>query len=130
VVNLTEAIMIVYKNESYKIMGACFAVHSKLGCGFLEKVYHEALEREFIKRDISFIHEAELTINYDNNVLDKKYFADFVCFNKIIIEIKACESLNDIYTAQVLNYLSATGFKLGLLVNFGTKSLTYKRIVK
>ena len=121
--------MIIYKDESYKIMGACFAVHSKLGSGFLEKVYHEALEKELGKQGIPFIHEAKLSINYDNTILEKKYYADFVCYDKIILEIKACESLNNNYVAQVINYLSATNFKLGILLNFGTKSLTYKRIV-
>ena len=121
--------MIIYKDESYKIMGACFAVHSKLGSGFLEKVYHEALEKELVKQGIPFIHEAKLSINYDNTILEKKYYADFVCYDKIILEIKACESLNNNYVAQVINYLSATNFKLGILLNFGTKSLTYKRIV-
>jgi len=122
--------MIVYKDESYKIMGACFAVHSKLGNGFLEKVYHEALEKELINRGIPYIHEKKLSINYDNSILDKKYYADFVCFGKIILELKACERLNNIHFSQVLNYLSATNFKLGILLNFGTSSLTYKRIVK
>jgi len=121
--------MIIYKDESYKIMGACFAVHSKLGSGFLEKVYHEALEKELVKQGIPFIHEAKLSINYDNTILEKKYYADFVCYDKIILEIKACESLNNNYVAQVINYLSATNFKLGILLNFGTKSLTYERIV-
>ena len=121
--------MLIYKDESYKIMGACFAVHTKLGSGFLEKVYHEALQKEFINRNIPFIHEAELEIKFNDSILEKKYYADFVCYDKIILEIKACEKLNDLHFAQVLNYLSATNFKLGILLNFGTKSLTYKRII-
>lgn len=122
--------MIIYKEESYKIIGACFAVHSKLGCGFLEKVYHEALAKELTVRNIPFKNETQLSIKYDDTILEKKYYADFVCYDKIILEIKACDSLNDLHYAQVLNYLSATNFKLGILINFGTKSLTYKRLVK
>ena len=122
--------MIIYKEESYKIIGACFAVHSKLGCGFLEKVYHEALAKELTGRNIPFKNETQLLIKYDDTILEKKYYADFVCYDKIILEIKACDSLNDLHYAQVLNYLSATNFKLGILINFGTKSLTYKRLVK
>ena len=122
--------MIIYKEESYKIIGACFAVHSKLGCGFLEKVYHEALAKELTVRNIPFKNETQLLIKYDDTILEKKYYADFVCYDKIILEIKACDSLNDLHYAQVLNYLSATNFKLGILINFGTKSLTYKRLVK
>jgi len=122
--------MIIYKEESYKIIGACFAVHSKLGCGFLEKVYHEALAKELTGRKIPFKNETQLLIKYDDTILEKKYYADFVCYDKIILEIKACDSLNDLHYAQVLNYLSATNFKLGILINFGTKSLTYKRLVK
>ena len=122
--------MIVYKEESYKIMGACFAVHSKLGSGFLEKVYHEALVKELTSRNIPFTSEMQLSVKYDGSFLKKKYYADFVCYDKIILEIKASESLNELHFAQILNYLSVTNFKLGILINFGTKSLTYKRIVK
>jgi len=122
--------MIVFKNESYMIMGACFAVHSELGCGFLENVYHEALSKELILRKIPFKKEAKLDIIYRNEYLDKKYFAYFICYEKIILEIKACESISDKHVAQVLNYLSATNFKLGIIINFGSTSLTYKRVVK
>ena len=122
--------MIVFKNESYMIMGACFAVHSELGCGFLENVYQEALSKELILRKIPFKKEAKLDIIYRNEYLDKKYFAYFICYEKIILEIKACESISDKHVAQVLNYLSATNFKLGIIINFGSTSLTYKRVVK
>jgi GxxExxY protein len=122
--------MIIYKEESYKILGACFSVHSELGCGFLEGVYHEALAKELAVRKIPFQEEAKLDVIYKNEYLDKKYYADFICYDKIILELKACENISDMHIAQVLNYLSATNLRLGIIVNFGSKSLTYKRIVK
>ena len=122
--------MIIYKEESYKILGACFTVHSELGFGFLENVYQEALAKELAVRKIPFKKEAELDILYKNEYLSKKYYADFICYDKIILEIKACENIFDNHIAQVVNYLSATNFKLGIIINFGSKSLTYKRIVK
>jgi len=122
--------MIIYKEESYKILGACFTVHSELGFGFLENVYQEALAKELAVRKIPFKKEAELDILYKNEYLSKKYYADFICYDKIILEIKACENISDNHIAQVVNYLSATNFKLGIIINFGSKSLTYKRIVK
>ena len=122
--------MIIYKEESYKILGACFAVHSELGCGFLENVYHEALAKELTIRKIPFKKEAKLDIIYKNEYLSKKYYADFICYDKIILELKAYENISDNHIAQVVNYLSATNFKLGIIINFGSKSLTYKRIVK
>jgi len=122
--------MIIYKEESYKILGACFAVHSELGCGFLENVYHEALAKELTIRKIPFKKEAKLDIIYRNEYLSKKYYADFICYDKIILELKACENISDNHIAQVVNYLSATNLKLGIIINFGSKSLTYKRVVK
>ncbi len=121
---------IIYKKEAFKIIGAAMKVHSKLGCGFLEQVYQEALEIELGKQNIPFIREAPLIITYDNIVLNKQYFADFTCYDKIIVELKAVKELCNIHEAQVFNYLKATGYKLGLLINFGETSLEYKRIVK
>lgn len=121
---------IVYKEESYKILGACFEVHKELGCGFLEAVYQEALEKEFESQKIPYKREAELSITYKKELLKKKYIADFICFDKIIIELKALTALNSEHEAQVLNYLKATSFNLGILVNFGEQSLKYKRLVK
>ena len=120
---------IIYKEESYKIIGACFEVHRELGAGFLEVVYHKALMIEFERQKIPHIHEKELTIYYKNELLDKSYFADFVCYDKIILEIKALNHLSSEHESQVLNYLKATGFKLGILVNFGESKLNYKRLV-
>jgi GxxExxY protein len=120
----------LYQDESYKIIGAAIKVHRELGCGFLEAVYAEALEIEFKKQGIPNEREALLTISYDGIILNKKYVADFNCYDKIIVELKAVKELDNIDEAQVFNYLKATGYKLGLLINFGEPSLTYKRIVK
>ena len=120
---------ILYREESYKIIGACMEVHKKLGAGFLESVYTEALELEFKKVNIPFEREKKLPVFYDNQPLKKYFKADFVCFNSIIIELKAIKYLIDADHRQTVNNVKATRFKLGLLVNFGTPSLTYKRIV-
>ena len=108
-----------YQNESYAIRGAAMKVYNTLGCGFLEAVYQEALEIEFNKLGIPYEREKELEIVYDGVVLNKKYVADFVCYDKIILELKAVKELDDSHRSQVFNYLKATGFKLGLLINFG-----------
>ena len=120
---------LIFKDEIYKIIGACMEVHKFLGCGFLEAVYQEALAIEFTKQRIPFRQEKELKIPYKDVVLNKRYYADFICYEKIIVETKALSSLTTDHDAQVLNYLKATGFKLGLLVNFGEKSLKHKRLV-
>ena len=122
--------MIIYKEESYKIVGAAFNVYNKLGHGFLEAVYQEALELEFKKQGIPYEREKELKITYDGVGLKATYKADFVCYGKIIVELKAVTYLEDSHRAQVYNYLHATGFKLGLLMNFGnTDELEKERIV-
>jgi GxxExxY protein len=105
------------------------AVHKKLGSGFLESVYSEALEKQFISDNIPFLKENKVRIQFDNSLLDKFFKADFVCFDEIILELKATPFIHPNDAGQVLNYLRATGFKLGILVNFGEKSLTYKRII-
>ena len=120
---------IVYKEESYKIIGACMEVHKKLGSGFLEKVYCEALEIEFQKANIPYEREKKLPIFYDNQQLKTYYKADFVCYDKIILEVKSAKILIDSHSQQTLNNTVSTKFQLGILVNFGTSSLTYKRIV-
>ena len=120
---------LIYKSESYKIIGACMEVHKTLGCGFLEAVYQEALAIEFEKRKIPYEQEKILRIYYKKQLLKKTYNADFVCYDKIIVEAKAISQLHPDNMAQSLNYLKATGFKLALLVNFGAPSLQYKRIV-
>ena len=122
--------MIVYKEESYNIVGAAFHVYNHLGHGFLEAVYQEALEIEFQRRNIPYEREKELRIQYDGVKLKQTYKADFVCFGKIIIELKAVSELNDAHRSQVYNYLHASGYKLGLLLNFGcSDELEHERIV-
>jgi GxxExxY protein len=119
---------IIYKAESYNIIGAYMEVHRVLGCGFLEEVYQEALEREFIERKIPYVRESQLNILYKGELLNKHYKADFVCYDKIIIELKALSELITDHQSQTINYLKAANFKLSILINFGTKSLEYKRI--
>ena len=122
--------MIVFKEESYKIVGAAFKVYNTLGHGFLETVYQEAFEIELQKQGIPFEREKELKIQYDGVELKQAYKADFVCFGKIIVELKAVSALDDAHRSQVYNYLHATGFKLGLLLNFGcVDELEKERIV-
>ncbi|MCK9167504.1 MAG: GxxExxY protein [Bacteroidales bacterium] len=121
---------LIYKQETYKIIGACMEVHKEMGYGFLEAVYHEALLLELKNQNIPFRSNAKLQISYKNNPLNKVYYADIICYDKIIIELKAMEALIPEHEAQVINYLKATGLELGLLVNFGAKSLQYKRIIQ
>jgi len=120
---------IILKDESFKIIGACIEVHKELGSGFLEPIYQEALAVEFEKQNIPFVREKEINVNYKGIYLSKKYLADFICYEKILLELKALNNLNREHESQVLNYLKATGFRLGLLINFGNKSLEYKRIL-
>ena len=110
---------LIYPNESYAIRGAAMRVYNILGSGFLEAVYQEALEIELDKRHIPYEREKELEICYDGIKLGKKYVADFVCYGKIILELKAVKELDDSHRSQLYNYLKATGFKLGFLINFG-----------
>lgn len=122
--------MIVYKEESYKIVGAAFKVYNNLGPGFLEAVYQEALEIEFQRQGIPYEREKELNIVYDGILLKQTYRADFVCYGKIIVELKAVSELDDAHRSQVYNYLHATGYRLGLLLNFGcSDELEKERIV-
>ena len=104
-------------------------VHKDLGCGFLEAVYQEALGREFADQGIPFESQPVIQIAYKGKLLDKTYQPDFVCFDEVIVEIKAIAGLSGIEEAQLINYLKATGIKVGLLINFGLKSLEHKRFV-
>jgi GxxExxY protein len=110
---------IIRKQESYAIVGACFEVYNTKGCGFLEPVYHECLAIEFEHQRIPAISKPLLTLSYRDRTLRQTYQPDFICFEKIILELKTVSTLADEYRAQLLNYLHATGFELGLLVNFG-----------
>ena len=121
---------IVYKEESYKIMGACFEVYKVMGCGFVEPVYQECLELELALQSLPFKPQMELILNYKGQRLNSKYIPDFILFEKIVLEIKAVKELVDQHRAQVHNYLKATGYRLGLLVNFGHyPKVQYERIV-
>lgn len=122
---------ILLKDESYRIMGACFEVYNEMGCGFLEAVYQECLGIEFADRNVPFIPQQKLDLRYKANPLKSVYIPDFVCFGQIIVEIKALSELTNEHRAQIHNYLKATGFKLGLLVNFGAPGkVQYERIVR
>ncbi|MCL6102368.1 MAG: GxxExxY protein [Bacteroidetes bacterium] len=120
---------LLFQHESYNIVGACMTVHKKLGPGFLESVYAEALELEFKKSEIAYVKEKKLPVFYDDLKMKKYFIADFVCYDSIILELKASKFTTDSDIKQTLNNIKATQFKLGLLINFGTPSLSYKRIV-
>jgi len=120
---------IVFKNESYNIVGACMEVHSNLGKGFNEVVYKDALELEFSERKIPFVREKAFTIFYKNKALNHNYYADFVLYDNIIFEVKCTKSIIDDHIKQTLNYMAITKSKLGIIANFGEKSFNYKRIV-
>jgi GxxExxY protein len=117
----------LFKDETYAIIGAAMEVHKQLGCGYLEAVYQEAFEIELKLQRINYSREQPLIIEYKGYTLKKQYIPDFICYEKIIIELKALSELNGEHEAQVLNYLKATGYKVGLLINFGETSLKYKR---
>ena len=105
------------------------AVHTELGCGLLEAIYQEALEEEFNIQQLPYTREKLLEVFYKNKKLNKKYQADFICYDKIIVELKALSSLEPNHESQLINYLNITKNKVGLLINFGNKSLEYKRFV-
>jgi len=121
---------IILKEEVYAIIGAAITVHRELGTGFLEAVYQEALEIELQDRHIPFESQKLLTIFYKGLLLRKEYIADLVCYGSIIVELKALDQLSGREEAQILNYLKATGFRVGLLINFGSGTkLEWKRFV-
>jgi GxxExxY protein len=121
---------LIFKDEAYAIVGACFEVYKDKGCGFLEAVYQECLGIEFEIQNIPFHPWPDLTLTYKGRKLEHIYTPDFLCFGKIIVEIKAASALCDEHRAQIHNYLKATGYRLGLLVNFGHyPKLEYERIV-
>lgn len=120
---------LLLKKEVYNIIGAAMEVHKELGNGYLEGVYQEALWLEMDKANIPFEEQKELKIKYKGNFLDKKYIADFICYNSVIVAIKALNKLTTEHESQLLNYLKTTGIKVGRLINFGSKSLEYKRMV-
>jgi len=120
---------IIHRLESYEIMGACFEVYKEKGCGFLEAVYQECLEIEFGERKAPFKSQPQLALTYKGKPLKTKYTPDFICYEKIVVELKAVSALTDEHRAQVQNYLRATKLRLGLLVNFGhDPKVEYERI--
>lgn len=122
---------VIYKQEAFEVIGACFEVYNELGPGFLEDVYQEVLIREFAMKSIPFIAKPKLEIFYKGHLLTKKYEPDFVLYSKIIMEIKEVKCLADEHRAQVYNYLKASSFQLGLLVNFGKlRVLEYERVIR
>lgn len=119
----------LYEKETYQIIGAMLEVHKTLGCGFLEAVYQEALSIEFEKQNIPFVKEKKLILFYKGIQIEKFYIADFVCFDKIIVELKALSALTSTHDSIMINYLKATKLKVGLLANFGERSLKHKRLI-
>lgn len=115
--------------RTYAIIGAAMEVHRQLGCGFLEAVYQEALELELRAQGIPLLAQVEMPVRYEEVVLKAKYKVDFVCYEQVIVELKALSQLGSIEDAQVLNYLKASGLEIGLLLNFGATSLQHKRLI-
>jgi len=125
-----ETIELIYKDESYAIIGACFEVYKDKGCGFHEPIYHECLEIELEFQRIPFLSKPPQTLQYRGRTLVQTFNPDFICYDKIILEIKAVSQLIDEHRAQILNYLAATGCKLGLIVNFGHyPRMEYERLL-
>ena len=122
--------MLKYEEQTNRILKACMEVHNELGNGFLEPVYQEALEEEFITQGIPYEREKLLPIIYKGKKLSKEYFADFVCYDNIVVELKSTAKLAKAHKCQVLNYLNAAALEVGLLVNFGETSLKWERISK
>jgi len=120
---------LLHKEESYKIIGACFEVHNQRGFGFTEPIYQECLALEFALQNIPFVGQAEIRLSYKGNPLSQFFKPDFICYDRIIVEIKAVSSLTDAHRSQALNYLNATQFELAILVNFGEfPKLKYERL--
>jgi len=120
---------ILFKEESYKIIGACFEVHNVLGHGFKEAVYKDALELEFNRLAIPFVKEKPYIIFYKEQKLKHFFIADFVIYDTIILEIKIGSYIGEPYIKQTLNYLKASGLRLGMVINFGAPSLEYQRVI-
>ena len=122
---------LLYEEDAYRIRGSVFEVYREMGCGFLEWVYQECLEKELRSQDIPFVSQQELKLAYKGETLEQTYKPDLICFNRIIVELKAVKEIADEHRAQLHNYLKATGLKLGLLVNFGHyPKATIERIIK
>ena len=122
---------ILFKDESYKIMGAIFEVYKEMGCGFLESVYQECVELELAAQGVPFVAQVELDLKYKSNALKSKFIPDLICYEKIVLELKAVKQIADQHRAQVHNYLKASGLRLGIIVNFGHfPKVEYERIAR
>ena len=119
----------LFKEESYQLIGLCMEIHRELGMGFKEIVYKDALELELQNHKIPFIREKQFKIEYKGKILAHKYVADFIIHDKIILEAKAVPLIVDLYVDQTINYLKASSLRLGFIVNFGERSLKYKRLI-
>ncbi|MBU3681145.1 MAG: GxxExxY protein [Flavobacterium sp.] len=120
---------IIHQTESYKLLGILFEVHNNLGKGFLEIVYKDAIAYEFNQSKILFDREKEYVVKYKQTVLNHKFYADFVAFDKIILEVKCCKRISNSHIAQAMNYLKVSGNRLAIIANFNNDSLEYKRII-
>ncbi len=121
---------LLLKDEVYAVIGAAIEVHRELGAGFLEAVYQESLEMELALRGTPFVAQQPLTIRYKGRPLKKEYIADVICYGQVIVELKALDQLSGKEVSQLLNYLRATGLRVGLLINFGSHGkLEWKRLV-
>lgn len=122
---------LIYENETYKIRGAVFEVYNEMGSGFVESIYHECLEKEFTKQSIPYVSKQELVLYYKGEQLIHTFIPDFICYENIIVEIKAVKEIVNDHRSQVHYYLKATGYELGLLINFGCNSKAcIERIVR
>lgn len=120
---------LIYKEEAFKIIGICMHIHKALGMGLKEINYKDAMEIDFIEAGITFKREQKFIVKYKDKVLRNPYYADFVVFDSLVIEVKSVSAIIDTHLAQALSYLAVSGMKLALLINFGERSLTWKRIV-
>ena len=122
--------MLLYKDLTDRILKAAYTVHSELGCGFLEKVYQEALAIQMTEMNIPFEREKHLNVFYHGKCLQCDYIADFVVDDKVILELKAVTEMDNVFKAQTINYLKITGYKVGFLMNFGQEEFQFKRLVR
>ena len=117
----------IYKQETHDIIGAAMAVHRYFGCGFTEKVYQDALEQELLTLEIPYVREQPLYATYRDIRLKTQFVPDFICYEKIIVELKAVKELDDVHRSQAINYAKVAGYKVALLINFGNTSLEFER---
>ena len=122
--------MLLYKDLTDRILKAAYMVHNELGCGFLEKVYQEALAIQMTEMNIPFEREKHLKVFYHGKCLQCDYIADFVVDDKVILELKAVTEMDNVFKAQAINYLKITGYKVGFLMNFGQEEFQFKRFAR